>query len=505
LIREKLYRDPVHDLISLDQNSADDRCIIALIDSPEVQRLRRIRQLGLASVAYPGAEHSRFTHSLGVMWTATRILEHLGRTTAIPPQQALAVRCAALLHDVGHGPLSHVFEKFTLVHHEEWTRRVILDPACTVNRILSAHRPSLPQEVVAIIEGRSHPLFLSQVISSQLDADRFDYLLRDSHMTGVKYGVFDFERLLRMLRLDPSGRQIVVARPGVHPVEGYLQSRFHMYAQVYLHKTVRAAEAVLGLTLRRAAELAALNRLADPECDPLTRLLQAAGRRLVKDSRARKKSPSNGAGIAVDSLPTAQLWADKESKVRTLGKSDRSAGMPSGQQASATAEEPTLADYLEIDDHVVFGALKRWRQQADPVLSDMAGRVLERRVFKTVDVSRTKGLQARLRKARTIIAAAGGDPRYHLFLDESGDVPYRPYDRKSRKIGKQIFIEPREPGGEYLDIAEVSEVVAGLARAAFTTRRVMFPGTIGNTDLRALLVPVFTDQEYDHGFLPPEA
>jgi HD superfamily phosphohydrolase len=458
MIHEKLYRDPVHDLISLDRNNPDDRTIMALIDSPELQRLRRIRQLGLASVAFPGAEHSRFTHSLGVMWTATRILEHLARSTPIPGQQALAVRCAALLHDVGHGPLSHVFEKFTLVHHEEMTRRLILSPEGSLFRILSQHRPSLPQEVVGIIEGRSHPPFLSQVISSQLDADRFDYLLRDSHMTGVKYGVFDFERLIKMLRLDPTGRQIVVARPGVHPVEGYLQSRFHMYAQVYLHKTVRAAEAVLGLSLRRAAELAALGRLGDDPDDPLSRLLRAAGQ-----------------------------------------------GMSRRRNHSHPAPGPSLDDYLEIDDHVLFGAMKRWRRHGDPVLSDLSGRVLERRVFKTVDVSRLKNLPARMRKARTLIAAAGGDPRYHLYLDESGDVPYRPYDRKLRRIGKQIFIEPREPGGEYLDIAEVSEVVAGLARAAFTTRRIMFPASLGDTDLRGSLIALFANHQTADSFLPAHA
>jgi HD superfamily phosphohydrolase len=429
-----------------------------LIDSPEVQRLRRIRQLGLASVAYPGAEHSRFTHSLGVMWTATRILDHLARTTEIPPQQALAVRCAALLHDVGHGPLSHVFEKFTMVHHEEWTRRMLLDPQGRLYRILASHRPSLPEEVVAIIEGRSHPLYLSQIISSQLDADRFDYLLRDSHMTGVKYGVFDLERLIRMLRLDAAGRQIVVARAGIHPVEGYLQSRFHMYAQVYLHKTVRAAEAVLGLTLKRAAELAAAHRLGEEERDPLGRILLAAGLRLFPSSTPAPQ-PSSGLNLQLD-------------------------------------------DYLDLDDHGVYGAMKRWRRHSDPILADLSARVLDRRFFKTVDVSRLKSLESRVKKARTIIAAAGGDPKYHLYVDESGDVPYRPYDRKLRRHGKVIFVEPLQLDGEYQDIAKVSEVVAGLARAGFITRRVMFPENLGSTDLRTPLIRLFTNQQTEDSFLP---
>lgn len=445
MIREKLYRDPIHDLISLDKNSREDRTLMALIDSPEMQRLRRIRQLGLASLAYQGAEHSRFTHSLGAMWIATRILSMLSRQREIPPRQAFATRCAALLHDVGHGPLSHVFERFMGMHHEEWTRRIILDPQSSVHRILRKHHASLPEEVVAVIDGHSHPPFLSQIISSQLDADRFDYLLRDSAMTGVKYGVYDFERLLHILRLDARGQNIVIASNGLHPVEKYLHSRYHMYAQVYLHKTVRAGEGVLGRMLVRAADLASRGHVPClyPE-EPITRLLEQRDR-------------------------------------------------------------VSMEDYLAVDDSTVYAAMARWKKCDDPILADLVSRILERRLFKTLDVSRVRGLRSKVKAAREAVRRAGLDPRYYFVLDESGDIPYRPYDPRSPGGKNHILIETpgAADGSRYRDISEVSQVVAGLARAGFTTRRAMFPeaGAHGE-DLRGEMSRIFFEDHVPESFLP---
>lgn len=445
MIREKLYRDPIHDLISLDKNSREDRTLMALIDSPEMQRLRRIRQLGLASLAYQGAEHSRFTHSLGAMWIASRILGMLSRERPIPPRQAFATRCAALLHDVGHGPLSHVFEHFMKIHHEEWTRRIILDDASTVHRILKKHHASLPEEVVAVINGKSHPPFLSQIISSQLDADRFDYLLRDSAMTGVKYGVYDFERILHILRLDERGQNIVISANGLHPVEKYLHSRYHMYAQVYLHKTVRAGEAVLGRMLVRAADLAENGRLPCLQPDePMHRLL-------------------------------------------------------------TRRDEVSMEDYLDIDDDTVFASMRRWRSCGDEILADLSSRILQRRIFKTLDVSRVKRLPAKVKAAKELLRKADLDPRYYFVLDESGDVPYRPYDPSAEGRANHILIEtPGAADGQaYHDIRAVSQVVAGLARAGFTTRRAMFPaaGPRGE-DLRSDMARIFLEDHVPDSFLP---
>ncbi|MBX7247247.1 MAG: HD domain-containing protein [Candidatus Sumerlaeaceae bacterium] len=424
MIREKLYRDPIHDLIALDKNSREDRTIIALIDAQEMQRLRRIRQLGLASLAFQGAEHSRFTHSLGVMWLATRILGQLSKQRKLNTRQIFLTRCAALLHDVGHGPLSHVVEKFLGVHHETWTARILLSPHSEVNRILRQYHPSSPRDIVNIIEGRATPPFLSQIITSQFDADRFDYLLRDSAMTGVKYGIYDLERILHILRLDARGQNIVVARNGIQPVEKYLQSRYHMYSQVYLHKTVRAAEMMFRLLLKRGRDLAVKGQLPVLDStEPMARLLL------------------NGSAVE-------------------------------------------MGDYLDVDDDIVFSSLKRWRKCKDPILADLSRRILERRVLKTLDVSKVRNLPHRIRRAKEYLRSNGMDPDYYFAVDTSGDTPYRPYDPRNPKGSEHILVETLDRKRPYRDIHEMSEVVVGLTRAAFTIRRAMFPEFAGKRNLR---------------------
>src|SRR5438046_7278202 len=134
---ERKYRDPVHNIIALNSAREDDRLLISLIDASEFQRLRRVKQLGLALYTYQGAEHSRFTHSLGVMHVMTRVLDKLGEERAIPASVRVAARAAALLHDIGHGPFSHVIEKATRVKHEDWTARILLDGETEVNSILT--------------------------------------------------------------------------------------------------------------------------------------------------------------------------------------------------------------------------------------------------------------------------------------------------------------------------------------------------------------------------------
>jgi uncharacterized protein len=422
-VREKLYRDPVHDLIALDRNNREDRTIMQLIDSAEMQRLRRIRQLGLAWLAYQGAEHSRFTHSIGTMWTATRILRQLAKVRRIPERQVFATRCAALLHDVGHGPFSHAFEKHVGHDHEEWTERILLDPGCEVHHVLENYARGLARDVSRIVRGESRPRFLSQLIASQLDADRFDYLLRDSLMTGVKYGVFDLERIIHVLRIDPHGEQIVISAQGVQPVEQYLQSRYHMYRQVYLHKTVRGAEIMLGKFLTRATDLASSDELVQVDDEPLHNLLR-------------------------------------------LGP--------------ATSME----DYLKVDDHSVYTWLRRAEESRDPVLSDLARGILNRRLFKTVDLSRAKGIKARIAKATAVLRRAGADPRYYFTTDSASDTPYRPYDPREPEAAMHILGEAPGGHGKYRDIFEVSEVVAGLTRAAFRLKRAVFPAEVNGRNIR---------------------
>lgn len=431
MISEKLYRDPVHDLISLNKRDRGDALIMRLIDTPEMQRLRRIRQLGLAWLAYQGAEHSRFTHSLGVMWIATRILERLQLEARIAPLQVVATRCAALLHDIGHGPMSHLFENFLGLNHEHWTARIIMSPESETNRILRGYDSRLPGLIVEIIDGKSQPRFLSQIISSQLDADRFDYLLRDSIMTGVKYGIYDFERVLHILRLDHNKENIVIAANGVHPVEKYLQSRYHMYSQVYLHKTVRAAEVMLVHLLRRAKDL-----------------------------------------LREDKLPTTSVDPSIISLLR-LG-----------------AKVP-MQDFLDVDDHEVLSCIKRWSMCGDSILCDLSRRLLERRIFKALDISKITNSATRIRTAEAVMLEAGLDPKYYLAIDAHGNVPYSPYNPRRPGEENHIRVKIREDAHEYRDIHEVSDVVRGLTRAAFTRKQAIFPEKAGRVNLRARLNEVF--------------
>ena len=229
--------------------------MVRLIDAPEFQRLRRIKQLGLAMFTYQGAEHSRFTHSLGVLHLMTRVLDRLREQYRIAEEDRAASRAAALLHDIGHGSFSHVMEKVLGFHHEAWTVRVVLSDETEVGKVLRSYSNDLPDRVAAIIEGRFQPSALGQLVSSQLDVDRMDYLLRDSLMTGAKYGIYDLEWIINALQIDEGGDRIYVAARGLYAVEEYLQARYYMFRQVYFHRTLRSAEAVLKSALRRALAL----------------------------------------------------------------------------------------------------------------------------------------------------------------------------------------------------------------------------------------------------------
>src|SRR5690349_20058101 len=166
---EQIIRDPVHDCIAFRTDRPLDGLLFALINTPEFQRLRRIRQLGMASLAYPGADHSRYTHSLGVMETARKMLQQLAQALPIDEEGRTICIASALLHDLGHGPFSHVFERVTGVHHETLTQRVILDPASDVHRILSEHDASLPARIINFLQCDPKRTFYCDIISSQLD------------------------------------------------------------------------------------------------------------------------------------------------------------------------------------------------------------------------------------------------------------------------------------------------------------------------------------------------
>lgn len=414
-MKERKYRDPVHNIIALDSGRDDDRLLIALIDTAEFQRLRRIKQLGLALYTYQGAEHSRFTHSLGVMHIMTRVLDKLGREHDIPMEVRVAARAAALLHDIGHGPFSHVIEKATRVHHEDWTGRILLDPDTEVNRTLIDHDARLPATLISLYNHSHQPDYASQLVSSQLDCDRFDYLLRDSLMTGAKYGYYDIEWIINALQLDPAEDRLYVSYKGLYAVEEYLQARYYMFRQVYFHHSLRAAENMLISILRRAVEL-------------------------MREGRLGFYLPENG---------LTKLLA---------------------------ARSMTTAEFLALDDYDVMFHIKQWTNERDETLSDLCRRFIHRRLFKSIELNRELVESSEfLAEARGIVEAAGFDERYYLLRDSAADIPYfGPYSPDKAEPKARIYIQGLDPNRRELrEITEVSEVVRGMR--GFKIDRICFP------------------------------
>lgn len=248
LIEEKVFKDPVHRYVHV-----RDQIIWDLIGTKEFQRLRRIKQLGTSYLVFHGAEHSRFNHSLGVYEIVRRIVDDVFRGR---PQwdesERLVVLCAALLHDLGHGPFSHSFENVFHTDHEYYTRLILLGNT-EVNAILRKVSEDFPERVALVIEKNYTNTLAVSLISSQIDADRMDYLQRDAYYTGVSYGHFDMERILRVIR--PRQGQIVFKATGMHAIEDYIMSRYQMYLQIYFHPVSRSAEAILNHILKRAKKL----------------------------------------------------------------------------------------------------------------------------------------------------------------------------------------------------------------------------------------------------------
>lgn len=247
LNEKRVIRDAIHDYIHVDH-----LIIWRLINSKEMQRLRRIKQLGGTYQVFQSAEHSRFVHSLGVYQVVRRMLETECLTNALSDYDKLCVMCAGLLHDIGHGPFSHSFEGVFEENHEDMTVRMILEKS-EVHDILVSLYTQLPQDVASIIQ-HTHPnRILIQMVSSQLDADRMDYLLRDSYMSGTTYGHFDMSRILRTMRIRDG--KIVYKESGVQAIENYILARYHMYWQVYYHPTARSYEHLLQSIFQRVKDL----------------------------------------------------------------------------------------------------------------------------------------------------------------------------------------------------------------------------------------------------------
>jgi HD superfamily phosphohydrolase len=239
----KIINDPVHGFITINHP-----LLFKIIEHPYFQRLRRIKQMAMASYVYPGAVHTRLHHALGayhLMCCAVKELKD--KDIPISQEEELAVKCAILLHDIGHGPFSHALEHILVegVHHESLSLKIMQAMNEEFNGALDL--------TIDIFTGKYAKPFLHQLISGQLDMDRMDYLSRDSFFTGVSEGVIGYDRILKMLAVKDN--QLVVEEKGVHSVEKFLIARRQMYWQVYLHKTVISAEKMLVHILKRAKEI----------------------------------------------------------------------------------------------------------------------------------------------------------------------------------------------------------------------------------------------------------
>jgi len=322
--RVRTYHDPLHGAISLDGADPVEALLKALIDTAAFQRLRRIRQLGPASLTFHGAEMSRFTHSLGVMAVARRAFDRLaGLHAELLPHRA-TVLCAALLHDIGHGPFSHTAEEIFGSQHEQWTMTII-ERSVEVRSLLDSFDPELWKSVIQVYE-HSHPVpCVWQLVSSQLDCDRIDYLMRDSYFTGASYGQLDLDRIVLALNYDPLSRQLIVEQKGLAAIEHYLVVRSFMYAQIYNHSKNLSATWILEQAFTRAREL----------------------------------------------LKRGDLTADETVCAWLM----------------STTKPLSLQHYLEGDDIVFSYHLQRWQHHSDSALSDFCRRFLDRQLLKVQEVT----------------------------------------------------------------------------------------------------------------------
>jgi HD superfamily phosphohydrolase/uncharacterized protein YwgA len=346
-MRTQRVRDPVHGLIVFDQGSALDQLAWKLIATPEFQRLRRIRQLGVSEFTFPGATHTRFSHSIGVFHTAReliRILKRLIPSAEFREHRANVAVLAALLHDLGHGPFSHAFEEVQKSHgasrdHEEWTAEIIRNERGSIRPLLNEPR-SLADEIADLLRADNPQDIYHAVVSSSFDADRLDYLRRDRLMTGTGAGAIDFDWLLDNLRIaristaadeDATDAHRVdtfcLDHKALQAAESFLLARYHLFQQVYLHKATRGFEQLITVILGHLADAATAGQ---PERIGLD----------AKDPLVRFYSPGGG----------------------------------------------TIENYIALDDYVVWCAVGRMVAGPDPEAAEHARRFRDRERLKALDI-----------------------------------------------------------------------------------------------------------------------
>ncbi len=416
--KKRTYLDPIHQDIVLDRKNPAENLIIDLIDTEEFQRLRRVGQLGVSYFTFQGAEGSRFTHSVGVMHVAARLVEQLQEKHPSIQEYRPLILASALLHDIGHGPYSHVTEQILCYDHENWSCRIVSEDT-RVREVLDnfSEDNQLADKIVNVLKKNFSPKYVSHMVSSQLDCDRFDYLLRDSYMTGTKYGLFALQRILRSMEIDESNERMIVAgEKGQVAVEDYLFARFSMYAQVYYHRKNLAARTLLAKIIRRARYI--MNNRSEP--------------------------------INFIDEPTRKWLSGEELEVK---------------------------DYLHLDDVQLTYHIKMWLRDKDPILSDLASRFLKRKLFKAIRITT---LEKRLSRdiegeARRLTRDAGLDPDYYVGIESTGFRPYDYYRPEADNPQTNIMIRTEDGVKE---LSRVSLAVDALVKGDYESNWLVYPDEI---------------------------
>lgn len=384
--KKKVLNDPVYGFIPI-QNDL----IASLIEHPYFQRLRRINQLGVLDLVYPGARHTRFHHAIGAMHLMKEALNTLrDKNHEISNEEYEATLIAILLHDIGHGPFSHTLEKHILqgVHHEALSLAIMHKLNIEFNGALTL--------AIEIFTNNYPRLFFNQLISSQLDIDRLDYLQRDSFFTGVHEGIIGAERIIKMLNVV--NEQLVVEEKGIYNVENFLNARRLMYWQVYLHKTAVSAEQMLKSIFKRAKHLAL-------------------------------------AGHTIEASPPLKLFIEQKISINPIEISD---------------------DYLhlfaQIDDYDIWGAIKYWQYSEDRILACLSKDFLNRNLFKIqlsnqkIDILQIKELKCQL------VEKFGISQEETKYFIRKGKLMNAGYVTKTKHIN---ILNSK---GEIKDIAQASDL-----------------------------------------------
>ena len=441
-------RDPIHDLINFHEHSDVDQLAWRLINTREFQRLRRIRQLGFSDFVYPCATHTRFSHCIGVFHTARQILSIIQREIGqrrFSKGRAKITAIAALLHDVGHGPFSHTFEKVEKglgfgMSHEQRTANIITGDT-DIRHVLNDEDSKLADQVATLLLQKDPVDIYSSVVSSQFDADRLDYLRRDRFMTGTGMGSIDFSWLLDGLRVGritirPPGEEDFIEVDGFYlnsksmrTAEEYLLARFNLYLQVYMHKTTRAAEQMLLATLTRFSEL-----------------------------------------LNVGNIESTGL--SSENRLTTYFSGDRG-----------------LESYLMLDDAVILAGLNGMASSDDVALQYLANSLLNRRLYKCFDAGEyaSKRRGDSLQRFLKELQDSGDALRFANGLiplhDEANVTLYGVHGFDESGALQKVLIEPSK-GERPQDIGETSDILGSIGEHKLY--RVYTPDDEGRTRITEL-------------------